>query len=100
MPRIQCVSYQQQDKQFLCNPGHDDSLADCLLDSMVRVESVDDKAVFVFVPDANAHLSQKLYSQSLLLIGKGVMLLIFVICCVVSSWLTVLLTLLVIDLLL
>ena len=35
--------------------GHDGSLHDCLLDSMVRVQSVDDKAVFVFTGDANAH---------------------------------------------
>ena len=37
------------------NPGHDGSLNDCLLDSMARVQSVDDKAVLVFVGDANAH---------------------------------------------
>ena len=40
------------------NPGHDGSLYDCLLDSMVRVQSVDDNAVFVFVGDANAHDSE------------------------------------------
>ena len=37
------------------------------------------------------------WSQSLLLIDMGVMLLIFVICQVVSSWCSVLLTVLVID---
>ena len=45
---------------FYRNPGHDGLLYDCLLesaDSMVRVQSVDDKAVFVFVGDANAHRS-------------------------------------------
>ena len=40
------------------NLGHDGSLYDCLLDSMARVRSVDDKAVFVFVSDANAHHSE------------------------------------------
>ena len=29
-----------------------------LLDSMARIQSVDDKAVFVFVGDANAHHSE------------------------------------------
>ena len=48
---------------FLClclygNPGHDASLYDCLLDSMARVQSINDKAVFVFVADANAHHSE------------------------------------------
>ena len=57
------------------NPGHDGSLYDCLLGSMARVQSVDDKAVFVFVGNANAHHSG--WSRSLLLIGMGVMLLIF-----------------------
>ena len=36
---------------FYHNPGYDGSLYDCLLDSMARVQSVDDKAVFVFVAD-------------------------------------------------
>ena len=49
---------------FYCNPGHDDSLYDCLLDSMTRVQSVDDKAVFVCVSDANAHDSEWLESVS------------------------------------
>ena len=43
---------------FYHNPGHDSSLFDCLFDFMVRVKSVDDKAVFVFVDDANAHHSK------------------------------------------
>ena len=46
------------------NPGHDGSLYDCLLDSMARVQSVDHKAVFVFVDDANAHHSDWLESVS------------------------------------
>ena len=44
-------------KKILCfyrNPGHDGSLYDCLFDSMALVQSVDDKAVFVFFSDANA----------------------------------------------
>ena len=36
---------------FYRNPGHDGSLYDCLLDSVARLQSVDDKAVFVFVGD-------------------------------------------------
>ena len=32
---------------FYRNPAHDGSLYDCLLDSMARVQSGDDKAVFV-----------------------------------------------------
>ena len=64
-----CVSYLEYNKQFLCydfyrNPGHDGSLYDWLLDSMARVLSVDDKAVFVFVGDANAHHSEWLESVS------------------------------------
>ena len=34
---------------FYRNPGYDGSLYDCLPDCMARVQSVDDKAVFVFV---------------------------------------------------
>ena len=49
---------------FYHNPGHDGSLNDCLLDSMARVQSVDDKAVFVFVGDARAHHSEWLESVS------------------------------------
>ena len=49
---------------FYRNPGHDGSLYDCLLDSMARVHSVNDKAVFVFVGDANAHHSEWLESVS------------------------------------
>ena len=42
--------------------GHDGSLFDCLFESMALVQSVDDKAVFVFVGDANAHHSEWLES--------------------------------------
>ena len=34
------------------------SIYGCLLNSMARIQSVDDKAVFVFVGDANAHHSE------------------------------------------
>ena len=61
---------------------HDGPLFDSLVDSISLVQSIGHKAVFVFVGDANA-LSG--WSLSLLLIGTGVMLLIFVICRVVSS---------------
>ena len=47
---------------FYRNPGHNSSLYDCLLDSMAQVQSVDDKAVFVFVDDVNAHYSKWLES--------------------------------------
>ena len=50
---------------FYRNPGHDGSLYDCLLDSMAPVQSDDDKALFVFVGDANAHHSEWLYFVSL-----------------------------------
>ena len=36
------------------NQGQDGSLYDSLLESMARVQSVDDEAVFVLVGDANA----------------------------------------------
>ena len=49
---------------FYHNPEHDGSFYDCLLDSMAWVQSVDDKAVFVFVGDANAHHSEWLESVS------------------------------------
>ena len=48
---------------FYCMPGHDCSLYDCLLDSMARVQSVDE-AIFVFVGDANVHHSDWLESVS------------------------------------
>ena len=48
-------------------------------------QSVDDKTVFVFVGDANTHHFQWLESD-LLLIFMGMMLLIFTIRLVVSSW--------------
>ena len=47
---------------FYRNTGHDGSFYDSLLDSMARVQSVDDKAVFVVVGDANAHHSEWLES--------------------------------------
>ena len=49
---------------FYCNPGHDGSLYDSLLDSRSRIQSVDDKAVFVSVGDVNAHHSEWLESVS------------------------------------
>ena len=69
---------------FYCNPGHDGSLYDYFLDSMARVQSVDDKAVFVFVGDDKKDM--------------GVMILIFAIRQVVSSWCAVPLTLLLMGL--
>ena len=42
---------------FTANPGHDDSLNNCLLDSMARVHTVDDTAVFVVVGDGNDYHS-------------------------------------------
>ena len=38
-----------------CNPGRDGSLYYCLIYSNARVQLVDDKVLFVFVVDANAH---------------------------------------------
>ena len=67
-PCVLCVSYFQRDEpffmfmQFYHNPGQDGPLYDCLLDSMARVQSVDDKAVFV--GDINAHHSEWLESVS------------------------------------
>ena len=46
------------------NPGYDGSLYYCVPDSMARIQSVDDTAVFVFVGDANAHHSEWLESVS------------------------------------
>ena len=43
---------------FHGNPWHVGSIYDCLLDSMAWVQLVDDKAVSVFVGDANAHHSE------------------------------------------
>ena len=61
LPRVLCVRICSWMKNnyvytFYRNPGYDGSLYDCLLDISV-VQSVDDKAVFVFVSDANAHHS-------------------------------------------
>ena len=50
---------------FYHNPGDDGSLYDCLVDSMARVQSVDGKAVFVFVGDVNNYHSEWLESVSL-----------------------------------
>ena len=49
---------------FHRNPCRDGSLYDCLLNSMARMQSVDDVAVFVFVSDANAQHSEWLESVS------------------------------------
>ena len=69
---------------------------DCLIDSMARVPSVDDKAVLsLSVVPMLITLSG--LSQFLLLIDMGMMLLVFAICPVVSSWCSVSLSLLVID---
>ena len=69
---------------------------DSYVDSMARVQSVDDKAVFVFVRGPML-ITLSGWSQFLLLIDIGVMLLIFEICLVVSSCCSVPLTLLAID---
>ena len=55
-----------EDKQFLClcllrRSGHDGSLYDCLLNSMARVQSVDDEAVLLVM---HAHHSEWLESVS------------------------------------
>ena len=47
---------------FYHNPGYNCSLYDCLIESMAMEQSVDNKAVFVFVGDANAHHSEWLES--------------------------------------
>ena len=70
---------------------------DSYVDSMARVQSaVDDKAVFVFVRGPML-ITLSGWSQFLLLIDIGVMLLIFEICLVVSRCCVVPLTLLAID---
>ena len=73
------------DCAFHLNTGHDDSMCDCHFDSLVQVQSVDDKAVFVFVSDANAHFSQLLESVTPTDLHWRD-LLIFAICLVASSW--------------
>ena len=78
------------------NPGQDGSIYHCLLDSMAWVQPVDDKAVFVLLV-LRMLITLSGWSQSLLLINIGMMLSIFVICLVVSSYGAVLLLLLVID---
>ena len=49
---------------FYRDPGNDGSLYDCLIDSMARMQSVDEKVVFVFVSDANAHYFEWFQSVS------------------------------------
>ena len=78
---------------------HDGSLYDYLLDSMVGVQSVEDKAVFVFISDVIAHHSESLESVSPT-DQHGRDALSFAISQVVSSRCAVPLTLLVIDLIL
>ena len=85
---------------FHHNPGQDGSQHDCLLESMALVQSADDRAVFVFIGDANAHHSECGWSLLLPLISTVVMFLIFAIFQVVSSWFAVPLTLLETDLIL
>ena len=46
------------------NPGHDDSIWDCFLETMARVQEEDRKAAFVYVGDANAHHTDWLESIS------------------------------------
>ena len=67
-----------------------------VLDSMARVQSVDDKAVFVFLGDANAHHPEWLGSVSST-DRHGRDALDFVICRVAISWFAVPLTLLVTE---
>ena len=66
---------------------------------MAWVQSVDDKSLFAFISDANAHPSERLESISLT-DRHGLDALDFCNLSVVSSWCMVLLTLLVIDLIL
>ena len=49
---------------FYHNSGYDGSLYDCMLGSMGQVQSIDSKAVFVSVGDANAHHLEWLESVS------------------------------------
>ena len=80
---------------FHRNEGYDGSLHECLHDFMALVQSVVDKAVFVFIIDANAQNSEWLEPVSATdRYGHDA---IFAICRVVSSWFAVPLTLLVTD---
>ena len=79
---------------FFCNPRHNGSFYHCLLNSMARVWSVDDNAVFFFVGDANTHHSERLELVSPTDL-HGSDALIIAICRVVRSWCAVPLTLLV-----
>ena len=47
---------------FYRNPHHNDSIYDCLLLAMAKVQEMDRKAAFVFVGDANAHHTEWLRS--------------------------------------
>ena len=49
---------------FYRNPHHDDSIYDCMLDSMSLTQISDSKAVFIFVGDANAHHREWLGSST------------------------------------
>ena len=49
---------------FYRNPHHDDSIYNCMLESMCRAQSSDSKSVFTFVGDANAHHREWLGSAS------------------------------------
>ena len=70
LPCVMCVSYLYWDKHFFYiytsyrNPVHDGSLYNGLLDFMAPVQSVDYKAVLVFVSDDNAQHSEWLESVS------------------------------------
>ena len=69
LPRVLCVRTCSRINNFYvyafyCNPGHNGAHYNFLFDSVAQVQSVDDKAVFVFVGDANAHHSGWLESVS------------------------------------
>ena len=49
---------------FYRNPGHDGSRYDCMLGSVGQVQSINSKALFVFVGDPNAHHLEWLESVS------------------------------------
>ena len=49
---------------FYRNPHHDDSIYNCMLESMCCAQSSDSKSVFTFVGDANAHHKEWLGSAS------------------------------------
>jgi len=49
---------------FYRSPNADDSIFDCMLLAMARIQETDRKAAFVFVGDANAHHTDWLQSRS------------------------------------